>query len=159
MKEAEDRSKALEGELMPLLLKVPQPPDEDVPVGKDAADNVVLYRWGEPKKFSFKPKSHIEIGEALGLFDFERGVRLAGSRSYFLKGLGAELHAAVLRLATDMPFTCAFMRSAMARPAASSLALLTRMPEDRRCMAVDSEDWLMLRLRCALSDTRLVLMV
>ena len=84
VKDAEDRAKALESELTPLLLKVPQPPDSDVPVGKDAADNVVLYRWGEPKKFSFKPKTHIELGEALGLLDFERGVRLAGSRSYFL---------------------------------------------------------------------------
>lgn len=102
VKEAEERAKAVEAELMPLLLKVPQPPDEDVPVGKDAADNVVLYRWGEPKKFSFKPKSHIEIGEGLGLLDFKRGVDLAGSRSYFLKGVGAELHAAVLRLATDI---------------------------------------------------------
>lgn len=102
VKDAEDRAKALEAELTPLLLKVPQPPDEDVPVGKDAADNVVLYRWGEPKKFSFKPKSHTELGEALGLMDFKRGVELAGSRSYFLKGVGAELHAAVLRLATDI---------------------------------------------------------
>jgi hypothetical protein len=54
---------------------------------------------------------------------------------------------------------CAFMRSAMARPAASSLAPLTRRPEDRRCIEVAREDWLVLRLRCALSDTRLVLMV
>jgi hypothetical protein len=53
----------------------------------------------------------------------------------------------------------AYMRSAIARPAASSLALLTRRPEDRRCIEVASEDWLVLRLRCALSETTLVLMV
>ena len=88
--------------LEPLLLQVPQPPDEDVPVGKDAADNTVLYTHGEPKQFGFKIKSHMEIGKHLDLFDFEAGVALAGSRSYFLKGAGAELHAAVLRLALDM---------------------------------------------------------
>jgi seryl-tRNA synthetase len=102
VKDAEDRAKALDAELTPLLLKVPQPPDDDVPVGKDAADNVVLYRWGEPKKFSFKPKTHLELGESLGLMDFKRGVDIAGSRSYFLVGQGAELHNAVLRLATDI---------------------------------------------------------
>ena len=102
VKAAEDRAKAAEAELTPLLLRIPQPPDDDVPVGKDASENVVLYRWGEPPKFSFKPKSHIELGEKLGLIDFARGVKLAGTRSYFLVGLGAELHNAVLRLAMDM---------------------------------------------------------
>jgi seryl-tRNA synthetase len=85
-----------------LLLQIPQPPDDDVPPGKDAADNVVLYTHGEPRHFEFKPKSHIELGKSLDLFDFEAGVNLAGSRSYFLKGAGAELHQAVLRLALDM---------------------------------------------------------
>ena len=94
--------KAAEAAVQPLLLQVPQPPDADVPVGKDASENVVLYRWGQPRKFEFKPKSHIELGEALGILDFEAGVQLAGSRSYFLKGAGAELHKAVLRLAIDM---------------------------------------------------------
>ena len=64
-----------------------------------------------------------------------------------------------LRMATFMPRTWVFMRSAMARPAASSLALLTRRPEDRRCIEVASCDWLVLRWRWAFSDTRLVLMV
>src|SRR6266516_4051614 len=54
------------------------------------------------RKFDLKPKGHIELGESLGLVDFQAGVRLAGSRSYFLKGVGAELQAAVLRLATEM---------------------------------------------------------
>ena len=102
VKDAEERMKSAEAQLTPLLLQVPQPPDDDVPVGKDASENVVLYRWGTPRKFEFKPKSHIEIGEALDLFDFEAGVRLAGSRSYFLKGRGAELHNAILRFALDM---------------------------------------------------------
>jgi seryl-tRNA synthetase len=102
VKDAEERMKSAEAQLTPLLLQVPQPPDDDVPVGKDASENVVLYRWGTPRKFEFKPKSHIDLGESLDLFDFEAGVRLAGSRSYFLKGRGAELHNAILRFALDM---------------------------------------------------------
>jgi seryl-tRNA synthetase len=101
VKTAEERARVAEAQVLPLLLQIPQPPDADVPVGKDAADNVVSYKWGEIRKFEFQPKSHIELGEKLGLLDFQRGVRLAGSRSYFLKGFGAELHAAVMRLALD----------------------------------------------------------
>jgi len=102
VKDAEDRMKAAEASLLPLLLQVPQPPDDDVPVGRDASENVVLYRWGTPRKFEFKPRGHIELGKALDILDFDAGVRLAGTRSYFLKGAGAELHHAVLRLAMDM---------------------------------------------------------
>ena len=102
VKDAEDRMKSAEAALQPLLLQVPQPPDDDVPVGRDASENVVLYRWGTPRKFEFKPKSHIELGKALDILDFDAGVKLSGSRSYFLKGAGSELHQAVLRLAMDM---------------------------------------------------------
>jgi seryl-tRNA synthetase len=102
VKLAEERSKAMEAAVLPLLLQVPQPPDDDVPVGKDATENVVMYRWGTPRKFDFKPLTHLELGEKLGIIDFAAGVRIAGSRSYFLKGQGAELHAAILRLAMDL---------------------------------------------------------
>src|SRR5262245_45130246 len=71
VKDAEDRWKAAQAQLEPLLLQIPQPPDDDVPIGKDAADNVVVRTVGEPRKFEFKAKSHIELGEALGLVDFE----------------------------------------------------------------------------------------
>lgn len=102
VKAAEDKWKLAEAELLPLVLRIPQPPDDDVPEGKDASDNVVLYKWGEPRGFEFKPKSHLELGKALDLIEIEAGVSLAGSRSYFLKGVGAQLHQAVLRLALDM---------------------------------------------------------
>jgi seryl-tRNA synthetase len=102
VKEAEERWKTAQAQLEPLLLQIPQPPDEDVPVGKDASDNVVVRTVGDPRKFEFKPKSHIELGESLGLINFTAGVKIAGSRSYYLKGMGTELHWAVLRFAFEM---------------------------------------------------------
>lgn len=102
VKEAEDRARAADADLLPLLLQVPQPPDDDVPPGRDASENRVVRAWGEPRRFEFPARSHIELGERLGLFDFAAGARLAGSRSYVLLGLGAELHQAVLRMALDL---------------------------------------------------------
>jgi len=102
VKRAEDRVKTIELELLPLLLLLPQPPDADVPIGKDDTENVELKKWGEIRHFDFPPKDHASIGLHLGLIDIERGVKLAGSRSYFLTGMGALLHLGVLRLAFDM---------------------------------------------------------
>lgn len=102
VKEADERSRAAEEAVLPLLLEVPQPPDDDVPPGKDASQNVVMYKWGEPRQFDFKVKTHAELGESLGIIDAPRGVRISGSRSYYLKGAGARLHQGVLRLALDM---------------------------------------------------------
>lgn len=93
-----------------LWLKVPQPPDSDVPAGKTSDDNVELRRWNPSwfdlsKTFEqnkgFEPKTHLQLVKDLDLVDFERGVKLAGTRSYILKGDGAKLHQAVLRYAID----------------------------------------------------------
>jgi seryl-tRNA synthetase len=97
----EEQIKGLDPEIEKLLLTLPLPPDDDVPVGKSSEDNVEMLKWGEPRKFEFAAKSHIELGKALGLFDVDRGVKLAGSRSYVLTGAGAMLHNAVLRMAQD----------------------------------------------------------
>ena len=97
----EEQLKTLDPQIDALLLTIPLPPDEDVPIGKSSDDNVEIFKWGEPRRFDFQPRSHIELGEALGLFDVSRGVKLAGSRSYFLTGAGALLHNAVLRMAVD----------------------------------------------------------
>jgi len=102
VKEAEDRWKSAEEQLLPLLLQMPQPPDPDVPVGKDETENVELRRWGDVRHFEFAPRDHVTLGTELGMIDIERGVKLAGSRSYFLTGMGTLLHQAVLRLAQDM---------------------------------------------------------
>ena len=84
------------------LLRVPQPPDVDVPIGADDTQNVELRTWGERRAFDFEPLDHVTLGERLGMIDIERGVKLSGTRNYFLKGPGALLHHAVLRLAMDM---------------------------------------------------------
>jgi seryl-tRNA synthetase len=87
--------------LQEILYRVPQIPDAEVPVGRDDTENVELRKWGTVRQFDFEPKDHIALGQALGIIDVERGVKLAGSRSYFLLGDGARLHQAVLRLALD----------------------------------------------------------
>ena len=102
VKQAEVRSREHETQLQPLLMTIPQPPDEDVPIGKNAADNVVIRVEGEPRAFDFEPLSHIQLAEKHRLADFERGVRLAGTRSYFLVGAGALMHQALLQMAMDM---------------------------------------------------------
>ena len=93
-----------------LWLEVPQPPDPDVPAGTGPQENVELRRW-QPDWFDpsrtfrenkgFDPRTHLEIVSDLGLVDFERGVKIAGTRSYALTGDGARLHQAVLRTAFD----------------------------------------------------------
>lgn len=87
---------ALEKELNTKLSFVPNVPLDEVPVGKDAEGNRQVKTWGEVPKFSFKPRSHIELGLSLGLLDLERGAKVSGFRGYFLKGDLARLHFAVL---------------------------------------------------------------
>jgi seryl-tRNA synthetase len=85
-----------------LMLLVPQPADDDVKPGKDDTENVELRREGQVRQFDFKFKDHMQLGVDLGIIDVERGVKLAGTRSYFLKGNGARLHWAVLQFAMDV---------------------------------------------------------
>jgi seryl-tRNA synthetase len=98
----DDRLRSVEGELNALLLEVPNIPDADVPVGPDESHNVVLRESGEPRAFDFEPKPHWELGEALGIIDFERGVKLAGSRFYVLRGAGARLQRALITYMLDL---------------------------------------------------------
>jgi seryl-tRNA synthetase len=96
-----DEVKTLQPEFDALLLEVPQPADSDVPTGKDDTENVEIRREGQVRQFDFEPKDHVQLGLALDIIDIERGVKLAGTRNYFLKGDGALLHWAVLRFAID----------------------------------------------------------
>jgi len=85
-----------------LLLTVPNLPHESVPVGPDATANREVRRWGEPRRFAFTPKPHWEVGEALGILDFERGARLAQTRFAVLTGSGARLERALINFMLDL---------------------------------------------------------
>jgi len=95
------RVKVEQPEFDEMMLLVAQPADEDVPLGKDDTENVEIRREGQIREFDFEPKDHVQLGLALGIIDIERGVKLAGTRNYFLKGDGALLHSAVLQFAMD----------------------------------------------------------
>lgn len=84
-----------------LMLLMPNPYAPDTPVGETDENNVELKRVGDPPAFEFAARDHLELGEALGLFDVPRGVKVAGTRSYFLTGRGVYLHRAVQQLALD----------------------------------------------------------
>ena len=99
--ELQKEFKELQPELDALMQLVAQPADDDVPIGKDDTENVEIRREGEIRRFDFEPKDHVQLGLALGIIDIERGVKLAGTRNYILKGDGALLHWAVLRFALD----------------------------------------------------------
>jgi len=93
--------KNLQPQFDELMQQVPQPADDDVPLGKDDTENIEIRKEGEIPEFDFELKDHVQLGLDLGIMDIERGVKLAGTRNYFLKGDGALLHWAVLRLAMD----------------------------------------------------------
>lgn len=84
------------------LLTIPNILDDSVPVGPDEAANRVERAWGEPTTFSFEPKDHVDIGEALGLFDLETAAKLAGARFNLLKGPGAKLERALINFMLDI---------------------------------------------------------
>jgi seryl-tRNA synthetase len=98
----EERLRDTEERLNALLLEVPNLPHESVPVGPDESANVVVRREGELREFDFEPLPHWDLGPTLGLIDFERGVKLAGSRFYVLNGLGAKLQRALTAWMLDL---------------------------------------------------------
>jgi seryl-tRNA synthetase len=85
-----------------LMLTFPNLPHDSVPVGKSAEDNPEVRTWGTPKTFSFAPKAHWEIGEALGILNFERATRMAGARFSVLTGAGARLERALINFMLDV---------------------------------------------------------
>jgi seryl-tRNA synthetase len=91
----------LETQIEDFLMRIPNIPDETTPVGKDEKDNVVVRVVGEPKKFAFKPKHHWEIGEKLGILDFERASKISGSRFSLLKNEGCALERAIISFFLD----------------------------------------------------------
>ena len=96
MKQAEDALKALQEKIQAAALTIPNLPDDSVPAGKDENDNVEMRRWGEPRQFDFAVKDHSDLGEDLGLLDFEMAAKLTGSRFSVLKGQLAKLNRALI---------------------------------------------------------------
>ncbi len=102
IKGLEDEVKALDKELEEQLLRVPNIPQSTVPVGPDDTGDVVLRSGVDIRNFDFEPAPHWQLGEALGIIDFDRGVKLSGTRFYVLKGLGARLQRALITFMLDL---------------------------------------------------------
>jgi seryl-tRNA synthetase len=98
----EERLRQVEAELQDAMLRIPNLPHPKVPVGRDERDNVIIRTEGELRQFDFEPLPHWDLGPALGIIDFERGVKIAGSRFYVLKGLGARLQRALITWMIDL---------------------------------------------------------
>ncbi|WP_462331429.1 serine--tRNA ligase [Schwartzia sp. (in: firmicutes)] len=102
IKELDARLKDVETNLTDILLHIPNIPKEDVPIGKDDTENPEIRKWGEPKKFSFEPKAHWDIGSDLDILDAERAAKVSGARFTFYKGLGARLERACINFMMDL---------------------------------------------------------
>lgn len=99
--ELDQRRGEVEEELTALVAAIPNIPDASVPYGKDDSDNPEVRKWGEPTQFDFEPKAHWDLGSELGMIDFDRGVKLAGTRFYLLGGMGARMERALINFMID----------------------------------------------------------
>ena len=102
IKMIEQNRGGIELEFESAILEIPNPTDESVPFGKDESQNPEIARWGEPPSFDFEPKAHWDLGEGLGILDFQRGVKVARSRFTLLKGAGAGLERALISFMLDL---------------------------------------------------------
>lgn len=130
----EEELKEVMKEWHSLMLLVPNIPDISVPDGESDADNKEVKRWGEPTKFDFTPKSHIDILETLGMADLERGTKVAGFRGYFLKGDGVLLTMAIwqyaLKFFSGRDFTPMIVPSLVRREPLMGTGFLPQSEED-----------------------------
>ena len=102
IKALEDKQNNIEATVQKLLISIPNLAHESVPVGKDDSENQELHRWGNPRNFDFSPKSHLELGENLGLLDLDQAAKLSGARFAVLHGLGAKLERALINFMLDI---------------------------------------------------------
>ena len=102
IKELDDSLNSLEKEIQTILLTIPNIPHESVPVGSDESANQEVRRWGMPKEFDFPVRAHWEVADYLGMIDFEKGTKLAGSRFVVLKGWGAKMERALINFMLDL---------------------------------------------------------
>ncbi len=102
LKANEEKLAQVQGELNNLLMRLPNLLHESVPDGGDESDNLEIRRWGEPRKFDFEPRDHVDLGEASGLLDFETAVKITGSRFAVMSGGVARLHRALIQFMLDL---------------------------------------------------------
>lgn len=102
IKALEEGLKDVERQTEDFLLTVPNLPHDSVPIGKDSSSNTIMRTWGSPPDFSFTPKPHWEIGEQLGIIDFERAAKIAGARFSLLQNAGALLERALINFMLDL---------------------------------------------------------
>ncbi len=100
--ELDDKREAAESAMRDLLAGLPNIPAADVPVGSDESANVEIRMWGEPTTFDFEIKDHVDLGESLGILDFERATKIAGSRFAIMNGAGARLSRALVNFMLDV---------------------------------------------------------
>ncbi len=105
IKQLEAELDRVERERNAILETLPNLPDASVPVGKSAADNVVVRTWGEPRAFDFEPKAHWDLGPELGVIDFERATKISGARFAVLMGAGAQLERALINFMLNLHTT------------------------------------------------------
>ena len=101
----EEELRTIEQKVSDMALRIPNLPHVSVPVGNDSSSNKEERRWGEAQQFSFKPRAHWEIGEALGILDFDRAAKIAGARFAVLTGAGARLERALINYMLDLHTT------------------------------------------------------
>lgn len=105
IKELDGELAGVEEKLKYIQMTIPNMYQDGTPVGEDENDNVEIRRWGTPKTFNFEPKAHWDIGEDLGILDFERGSKLGGSRFVLYRGMGARLERALINFMLDLHTT------------------------------------------------------
>lgn len=102
IKELDQQLREVDEQIDTLVLTIPNVPNESVPIGDSDTSNQEVRRWGTPVSFDFEPKPHWDIGESLGVLDFEAGARVTGARFTFYKGMGAKLERALMNFMLDL---------------------------------------------------------
>lgn len=142
VKSLEEKLKELEPQITTLLLRIPNIPAADVPIGKDASDNVIVKTWGSRKTFDFTPLPHWELGRMLNILDMERSSKISGSGFILLKGLGAKLERALFCFMLDLHtrehgYTELFPPFLVNRTSMTGTGQLPKLEEDMYRTAVD----------------------
>lgn len=102
LKQAETELEQIQNDINEMALGIPNIPHASVPEGKDENDNKEIRHWGEPRKFDFKPKDHVDLGVQLGMMDFDTAVKIAGARFVVMSGPLARLHRALIQFMLDL---------------------------------------------------------